>query len=448
MAVRLLDQKLELLAVKNLCSDSQVSSYLLSSLREEHFAYSASKELYRRVMKVSRTKGKPPEYDEIISDPAIDKNARKVMAEFDGAMMPKKAKAKSVVVRLEEYRKLRGLYKSTKELYEEFTQKDKVDIEELLGRATDSLTKVRVATNEQKVYHMGKGNNMDRLVENILIGEKAMFVPTGFEAWDAINGGIPYGEYFVVCASTGGGKSVMATTLLYNQAKMGFRGCLVPLEMTEEQTMVRVLAAISGIEATRIAQKKLTQNEQKKVWKLYKQIKGKMMEKEGTFSIFAPEVDMTCEEILFTLKPYNYDNIAVDYISLLKDVGADENSVKQLGNVARYSKVYATQTKSIITMCAQLSDEGKVKYSRAISENAGLSWLWTYTDENRESGLIDVRTGKSRNLVPINFTLGHDYSTMRIFDVQGEDAAPKTEQGMKKRAKQDRIADEINLPDD
>jgi replicative DNA helicase len=448
VSVRLIDEKLELLAIKNLCSDSLVSSYLLSSLKEEHFAYSAAKELYRRVMKLSRAKGKPPEYDELLSDPAIDKNARKALGKFEGDMMPKKAKAKSVLARLEEYRKLRGLYKSTKEMYEEFTQKDKVDIEELLARATDSITKIRIATNKQKIYHMGKGGNMDRLVEDILIGEKAMFVPTGFEAWDSVNGGIPYGEYFVVCASTGGGKSVMATTLLYNQADRGYRGCLVPLEMTEEQTMVRVLSALSGIEATRIAQKKLTPNEQKKVWKLYKKINGQMFEREGTFSIFAPQIDMSCEEILFTLKPYEYDNIAIDYISLLKDVGADDNSVKQLGNVARYSKVYATQSKTIITMCAQLSDEGKVKYSRAISENAGLSWLWTYTDENRESGIIDVRTGKSRNLVPLNFSLGHNYATMRIYDVQGEDAAPKTEQGLKRKAKQDRIADEISLPDD
>lgn len=448
MAVKLLDRNLELLAVKGMCRDSQVSSYLFSTLKEEHFSDSSAKELYKRLAKISRNKGEPPEYDDLLSDPAVSPNARKSLGKLELKVPGKKAKAKSLTERLEEYRKCRTLYHNTATLYKEFTDKDKIDIEELIGRAADSLTKVRIATNQQKVYHLGKGNNMDRLVEDILIGDKAMYIPTGFEAWDAVNGGIPYGEYFVICASTGGGKSVMATTVLYNQAKLGYRGCLVPLEMTEEQTMVRVLSALSGIEATRIAQKKLAPNEQKKIWKLYKKIKGKMMEKEGTFSIFAPDTDMTCEEILFTLKPYQYDNIAIDYISLLKDVSADENSVKQLGNVARYSKVYATQTKTIVTMCAQLSDEGKVKYSRAISENSGLSWLWTYTDENKESGIIDVRTGKSRNLVPLNFSLGHDYAKMRIYDIAREDATPQTEQGMKRKAKLDRIVDEISLPED
>lgn len=446
-------------ALKGICSDNEkVSSQLLGTLREEHFHSGPCKEAFKRVLNVVRKKGEVPEFGELCTDPALSENTRKILTkELNNkkSKIPKdKAAARNLIATLDQYRKMRGLYFNAKEVLEKLDG-DKVDIDEMIDSSADVITGLRSSAGATaKVYHLGVGNNMDRLIKNILYGEKASIIPTGYRAWDDVNGGILRGSFFVMSATTGGGKSTVANQTLMNMAERGHRVCLVALEMTSEQTMMRTIAAETGIEVNKIAQQKLSKGEKKKIEKAYKKKRGHFKEINARYSIFSPEEDMSLEEILFTLKPHKFDVICIDYISLLKGVDADENSVKQLGAISRAGKIWANNTETVLIMLAQLSEEGKIKYARSIAENADVAWLWVYTDESRETGIIDIRTTKSRNLTPINFQLLTDYSIMKVTDLEDADGnrderAPEpTKKGDKRRAELDRLTEEINLPDD
>lgn len=453
--MKLLSQQAEFTAIRGLCSPNmKVASYLLGTLRDQHFHSGAGKEVFKRILAVARKTGagKAPEYDDLCSDPAISEQARKLLyKEIKGKTPKNKVAAKRLHERLDSYRKLRVMYFHAEAVINSMSENDSLDIDTMVDEMADKLTELRSNTHEAQFYHMGVGGNMEKLVEDILLGETEPVIPTGFKAWDDVNGGFLRGSFVVVAASTGGGKSTVANALLKNQADRGYRTCMVPLEMTAKATMARTLSAMTGIEVGRMVQGKLTDNEKKKAWKKFKKNNARMVEIESRYSIYVPGQDMTLEEILFVLKPYEYDVICIDYISLLKGIDADENSVKQLGATSRSAKIFANATDTILVMCAQLSDEGKVKYARAITENADVAWLWTYSDENRETGLLDIRTTKSRNLNPINFQLAHDYSVMWVGDVEDmdEDRRPEpTKKGDKARKRLDKIVDELNMPQD
>lgn len=457
--MKLLSLLSEKKALKGICSDNdKVSSQLLGVLREEHFHSGACKEAFKRVLNVVRKKGEVPDFGDLCTDPALSENTRKVLTQElnnKKSKIPKdKPAAKQLIQTLDQYRKMRGLYFNAKEVLEKLDG-DKVDVDEMIDSSADIITGLRSsAGTTAKVYHYGVGNNMDKLIKRILYGEQAAFVPTGYRAWDDVNGGILRGSFMVMSATTGGGKSTVANQTLMNMAERGNRVCLVALEMTSDQTMMRTLAAASGIEVNKLAQQKLSEGEKKKIEKIYKKGRGRLKEIDARYSIFSPEEDMSLEEILFTLKPHNFDVICIDYISLLKGVDADENSVKQLGAISRAGKIWANNTNTILIMLAQLSEDGKIKYARSIAENADVAWLWVYTDESRETGIIDVRTTKSRNLTPINFQLLTDYSIMKVTDLEDSEGhrdprAPEpTKKGDKRRAELDKLTEEINLPED
>jgi hypothetical protein len=136
-------------------------------------------------------------------------------------------------------------------------------------------------------------------------------------------------------------------------------------------------------------------------------------------TIWSPEEDYGIEEMLFMLKPYKYRVVIIDYISLLKGADGDDQ-VKALGRIARFAKVYAKNTNTVVVLLAQLSDEGQVRYARAIKEHANNLWSWHMNEEESETSILDIRQQKARNQLRFNFQLSSHNSSMRITDVDGD----------------------------
>jgi hypothetical protein len=129
---------------------------------------------------------------------------------------------------------------------------------------------------------------------------------------------------------------------------------------------------------------------------------------------------MTIEDILASTYPYNSRVLIIDYISLLKGVDGDD-AWQKLGAVARYCKVYAETHNKIIILLAQLSDEGMIRYSKAIFEHANYAWKFVATAATREQEIINIEQAKARNGRLFPFTLKSTLSNMRIRDLDIEE---------------------------
>lgn len=417
--MKLFNHKLELRAIKSICeADRKYKNKLLAVLHEEHFYSPAAVEARKRIGVLVRANGEIPGYLELCTDPVISEDSRKVLSKFEVEPLSSTKRMLEVINQMHQYFQMRKLYFLSEKINDSLL-KDKIDISELLEEASNEITKARVKSDAtQPIFHMGMGNNSTSVVKDLLNDDKVEYVPTGFDAFDSRNGGIFSGSLFLIGGTTGGGKSSLVISLLKNMSLNAESVAYVPLEMTETESMARLVSDLSQVPLQKILQKKLAKGEKKAIKKAYMKYVEKLKKAGNRFTIYSPEEDMTAEEILLMLKPYNHKVIVIDYISLLKGVDGDD-AWQQLGKVARMCKIYAKNNNMIIVLLVQINKEGEVRYSKATVEHANNAWFFVATDETREAGILNIKQQKARNQAMFDFQLAFTPDTMTITDVDG-----------------------------
>lgn len=413
----------ELKSLATICSGGdKASGLLLAKLSVDHFHYAPAKAGFQRVQSLLKSRGEIPTYAEIEADPVLNEDYREVLQDSD---YKKPLKGVTRIAKLadtmDKYRKLRALHKTAKAIMEAL-QESSVNVDSVLNDASDNITVARAAVdNTEDMMHIGKGNNSTGIVKTIVDDDSVVPLKrTGFKEFDDKNGGFPDTGVVILCASTSGGKSVMAEQLAINGCGFGESQLVVSLEMDKFQYMSRVLSNLSGVEATKIFRKLLSRKEKKKVKKAYKQFVLDNKKKGIAFTVLAPSHDLTLDQILWTAKPYGYSTITIDYISLLKDANSDQQA-QVLGEISRQCKVFATNNHCLIVLLAQLNDDDKIKYSRAIAENADVMWKWRYGEQEKEGGIIDINCEKYRNGATMHFAVKEEFQCMRAIGVESSE---------------------------
>ena len=420
--MKLFSTKLEFKLLKTICQSKDLNGYLIASTNEDFFNNPICQEAYNRIRKVMRKKGYIMDWDELLSDPAIDEDSRATLSEQDMSIIKDKQTAQNVLAKLDDYRKLRTLTLMADSILQK-VKGDNVDVEQIFNEAADNLNQAKFSNQLDDCFiHIGDQNNANQIVKDILKGKSFEYVPTGFKVFDNINKGLPTKSLITIAGPTGAGKSLFSQQMAMNMAAWGAKVCYVPLEMGGEELIQRMLANVSDttLDTFVNAEKNLVGDlkKQKRIYNDYKKFRDRLVKKGNTLSIFNPPMDMTMEEILFLLKPYHYKVIFIDYIGLLADCAGDDQW-KALGAAARFAKIFADNTNAIVVVAAQLSEEGKVRYSRAIAEHSTALFSWLVDETVKQTGLINVIMQKARNMRPISpFYLKMDYPTMAVRDVE------------------------------
>ena len=415
----------QLIALRGMCSkDPKISGALLSGLDHTHFHGEESIEAHKIIQRYIRAKGNPPAFRVLAEDLKMSTKTREFLQE--ATSYPKTTdQVSQVVERLNQYRHTRIFYQLCKGGMEKL-QAETIDPEELITMAQNSLAEMRVNKDiEKQMFHIGRDGNSDDLIQKAIYGdEEDQWIPTGWKVWDQDNGGMPRGGLVLLGGSTGAGKSHTILQLAVTQALMGYKIVVVPLEMTELEMVVRLLANIGAIDSLKISLKKLAADEQDYLWRKYRRFQKKVEAAGGRFTIYRPTSDVTIEETMAAVHSYGPDAVYIDYIGLLKGADGDDQW-RQLGNIARYGKIYAGNHNKVVALAAQVTEDGKVRYSQAIREHASLGWMFVATKESREQGYLNFETIKSRNQMAKTFTLKVDYSTSSIKDLDPKDQPPE-----------------------
>lgn len=361
----LYSKKTELLALFVLTRGDKDSTRLISRVEATHFFLPATQSSYNRFMYVLRTKGNLTNWYSLCEDLAIEESHRDLLKSFETANIIYDVDV--LVSTLENYRLGRALNNISNYVLDKLNTS--VDSEILYEDVLDRMTKARVVTEDQVLYHMGQGNNTTSIVKRILDQDnKPPVVPTGFATYDRIMGGFPDHGLVVLAATTSSGKSAMANQLCLNMHKIGWDVCKVSLEMSEEQEIERMLSSITGIEHKRIRSKKLRVDEIKVIRNAYKKFVIDSKQAEKRLTVVSPIEDVGLTQLLILLKPYDYKVIIIDYISLLKEKEGVEQW-KSLSDAAREAKRFTLKQKCLVIMLAQLDDDNRIRYSKAIKEH-------------------------------------------------------------------------------
>lgn len=418
---KLFNTRMELLAIRSMCSPRrEVSGHLIASLNESFFHTEACTEALELIHKDFRDHSTVPPFKQLVEDIRLSDATRELLVEADNPVKDLTA-AKSVVNSLSRLRKVRMVYLMAREVMEKI-EKAKVDENDLLDGISRQMTQIHAShMSEADVITFGENGNALEEVYEILYGEdNDAVIPTGFDTWDNRNGGFFRGSLVVLGGASGAGKSILANQLSKNQAGLGFGVDIVPLEMSGHEMVSRTISSESGFDSIDINLKRLSTNDRNLAFKRMKRFNRRVAQAGGRLTVFKPRQDMSMEELIAALNSMNSDVMYLDYISLLKGVGGDD-AWQKLGEVARIAKLHAEHTNKVMVLLAQVSEEGKIRYSQAIKEHASVMWTFVATEESREKGFLHIDTGKSRNQIRFPFTLKIKYATTSVHDLSPDE---------------------------
>ena len=400
--------------------DKTIAGTLLSHVDETYFDATESKEIYKAILTHMSETGESPTFRLMIEDPELSRHAREYFRDSQATITTVESAEKAVKI-LNRYRQQRGLYELALAIDETLQSNTRIDLDNVLDDVSNRVANIRLSKqNKDAFVHFGRNNSSNSLVKDLLFNEENNdTIPTGIEVFDRESGGLMRGSLVTLGASSGGGKSLGANQLAINMAERGYKVVVVPLEMSKVEMTSRIIANVAGLDVTKVLQRKLATGEKEMAYAKYAKWVKKIKLKGGRVTVYKPEGDASIEDVFAAVATFDADAVVVDYMSLLAGTDGDD-SWQQLGAIARKGKVNAEATNRVNILLCQVNEEGKIRYSRAISEHSTNSWIWVASKEEREKevGRIRIEQPKARNSRSFPFEVGFHWAHMKIVKVE------------------------------
>ena len=422
---------------------------ILGKMDKSLFHIAPTRAAFNRFKTIAQKRMQIIDFDDLQQDMGLEDDFKDMLDEHSSVKAATgKKKVKRLLDDLNGYRIVRAVYSLCDDTLEKL-KGDTIDMKELIQEMGEGLANVSKTSGqrEEKIYSIGKGDNITDFMDKVLKSPAERMLKTGFSEYDNANGGLPEVGLTILASTTSGGKSVLSTNLLKNIHVINKVDTIrLSLEMTIEQELKRIASMMSGVLFSRVKKGELTKSEHKTIMKAIRAW-SKQSDKAGTrFSVVTPSRGMTVEDALSMVRAFNYKVICIDYIGLLEGMSG-ERQWQALGEAARVCKLFAHEAGCCVIILAQLEDgTDKLRYSKAMKEHADVLIQWNYSDpEVRAEKVLHLETSKARDGELVHFELDERYEYMQVQDRASAGSAFTSQFGGSDSDDDDSIADTKKL---
>ena len=215
-------------------------------------------------------------------------------------------------------------------------------------------------------------------------------IETGFRRFDRMTNGLHGGEFIVLAARPGVGKSALAMNIVEHVAKQGKTVAVFSLEMSNEQLIERLLASMSTVPLEYIKSGQLPNgaNDIAKLRIAQETICSKMNLYGNDYaSIKVSEIASQCRRLKMQ---HGLDLIVIDYIQLMsgadKDSRRPDNREQEVARISRALKLLAKDLNVPVIALSQLKRDAEI---RNIKGKEGGGGGEPVLSDIRESGSIE-----------------------------------------------------------
>lgn len=193
--------------------------------------------------------------------------------------------------------------------------------------------------------------------------------PTGIRELDLIGGGMRDGEFWVICGETSAGKSALSYQMMVPAINDGKRVLIFTLEMGADEVFSRLISCRGRVNLGAIMNPRgISKGDGMAIRKQAQALAGSQM-------MICDEANMTidyvCAQSEQQAEDGSVDAIVVDYIQLLDGGGRrGESREQELSRISKRLKQLAKKLGCPVITPAQLNDDGKLRESRAIGQDA------------------------------------------------------------------------------
>ena len=276
-------------------------------------------------------------------------------------------------------------------------------VNEALDRAEGEILAIRRAAPGDGVVPIKKlVNDSIAAIEALhASGGACTGIPTGFWDLDRMTSGLQAGEETVICGFTSAGKTSLAMNIAEHACvDLGLPTGVFSLEMSAVSLVTRMLCSRARVNLRNVRDGYLQNRDFPKLTQAADKIANTLL-----------FVDDICGLSIFELRArarrmaqqHGIKLFIVDYIQLMNASGTGrepENRTKEVDKISHGLKGIAKELSCHVMVLSQTNDEGLLRDSRAIGQDADMVWrLETERDANPNDDAVpvDLKLLKQRN---------------------------------------------------
>jgi len=205
---------------------------------------------------------------------------------------------------------------------------------------------------------------------------KVTGVSTGFPDLDAMTDGMHSDEMLIIAGYPGSGKTALAADIANHVAvNLEKPVGIFSLEMSGKSIVTRMLASRARVDLHKIRRHGLTERDYSNI-----SIAAGKLSKAGLH--FETRSDLTIFELRSVARrmkaEHNIGLVVIDYLQLLSAGGGarrPDSRQEEVTEISRQIKAMTRELEIPVIALSQLNDEGKLRESRAIGQDADSIWM-------------------------------------------------------------------------
>ncbi len=262
---------------------------------------------------------------------------------------------------------------------------------ETVGEAVTSLNSTMASVMRQDASRV---SSIKDLLRNTLTGLSApqsdASVSTGFPSLDRISP-MRKGDMIVIAAAAKGGKSTLALSILANVAAAGGNCLLCSLEMPSADVSEKLLARTSNVNLGRMFHRNFRDSDVASIKTAVETMSKWQLEIRDDCHDLGQI--LTAARLAHARKPLKM--LVVDYLQLVKGSRNNGDSrEREVAEVSRQLRLLGLDLGCVVVALSQLNDDGRLRESRAIGQDATAVWA---VRESQEEGCRDIYIPAQRN---------------------------------------------------
>jgi replicative DNA helicase len=221
---------------------------------------------------------------------------------------------------------------------------------------------------------------------------------SGIRALDLAMGGVLPGEQVVIGAETSYGKTALALQIAAHVSlgKQQKKVAIFSMEMSKQALAERMMSAQSGVRLRAVRTGELSEEENKKIDQFASSVPGgRTIDVEDAYNLDIAGIISRCRKLKATGE---LDMVIVDYLQLVSPaITRDSSRQREVADISRRLKVLAGELGVVVVALSQLNDEGKLRESRAIGQDADFVLIIKDAKDSEDAFHREILILKARN---------------------------------------------------
>ena len=216
-------------------------------------------------------------------------------------------------------------------------------------------------------------------------------MPTTWKSLDRISP-VRMGDYVVIAAPAKGGKSTLALSYVAEACKQGYSVLIASLEMPQGDVVEKLLAREARVTLGSLYSRVFSDSDNRKIFEGAKRMAVWNLEiRDDLYSI-----DQIAAAARMSHARKSLSILVVDYIQLVrgpKNLGGSSRE-REVAEVSRTLRLLSLELGCVVIGLSQLNDDGRLRESRAIGQDATAVWA---VMDSEEAGCKQVQIPAQRN---------------------------------------------------